>query len=376
MSQRDYYDVLGVDRSASAAEIKKSYRKLAMELHPDRNPGNTEAETKFKAAAEAYGVLSEPAKRQKYDQFGHAAFSGGGGGGGFQGQGFSNINDIFDQFGDIFGGGLGDLFGRGRRGGSQGPRAGRDLRIALELTLDEIHSGTEKRVSLKRFEQCEGCTGSGAEGGAKPITCQTCGGAGQVRRSQGFFTMNSPCSACRGQGKVIQNPCKACRGAGKVQSKQEIDLNIPKGVEEGVQLRVSGEGDAGDPGGPRGDLYCVIHEQEHPIFQRHGADLIAEFPFSFSQLTLGEKVEVPTLTGRVEMVIPPGTQSGKVFRLRGQGLPAMQSSGMGDQLVRVFIEVPSKVTTRQKELLKEFSAIEDEKSGNKSFFEKIAGYFD
>jgi molecular chaperone DnaJ len=187
--------------------------------------------------------------------------------------------------------------------------------------------------------------------------------------------MNSPCSACRGQGKVIQNPCKSCRGAGKVQSKQEIDLNIPKGVEEGVQLRVSGEGDVGEPGAPRGDLYCVIHEQEHQIFQRHGADLIAEFPFSFSQLTLGEKVEVPTLTGRVEMVIPPGTQSGKVFRLRGQGLPAMQSSGMGDQLVRVFIEVPSKVTARQRELLEEFSAIEDEKSGNKSFFEKIAGYF-
>ena len=241
MSQRDYYEVLGVDRSASDAEIKKSYRKLAMELHPDRNPGNAEAEVKFKAAAEAYGVLSEPAKRQKYDQFGHAAFSGGGGG--FQGQGFSNIDDIFAQFGDIFGGGLGDLFGRGRRGGAQGPRPGRDLRIALELTLDEIHSGTEKRVSLKRFEQCEGCTGTGAEGGAKPVTCQACGGAGQVRRSQGFFTMNSPCSACRGQGKVIQNPCKSCRGAGKVQSKQEIDLNIPKGVEEGVQLRVSGEGD-------------------------------------------------------------------------------------------------------------------------------------
>lgn len=373
MSQRDYYEVLGVDRSASDAEIKKSYRKLAMELHPDRNPGNAEAEVKFKAAAEAYGVLSEPAKRQKYDQFGHAAFSGGGGG--FQGQGFSNIDDIFAQFGDIFGGGLGDLFGRGRRGGAQGPRPGRDLRIALELTLDEIHSGTEKRVSLKRFEQCGDCNGTGGENGAQPVTCQVCNGTGQVRRSQGFFTMNSPCSACRGLGKVIEKPCKTCRGAGKVQSKQEIDLNIPKGVEEGVQLRVSGEGDVGEPGAPRGDLYCVIHEQEHQIFQRHGADLIAEFPFSFSQLTLGEKVEVPTLTGRVEMVIPPGTQSGKVFRLRGQGLPAMQSSGMGDQLVRVFIEVPSKVTARQRELLEEFSAIEDEKSGNKSFFEKIAGYF-
>ena len=374
MSQRDYYEVLGVARNASPEEVKKKYRKLAMELHPDRNKDNPEAEAKFKEAAEAYDVVGDAEKRQRYDQFGHQAFAGGGGG--FQGQRFTNIEDIFEAFGDIFGGGLGDIFGGGRRGGrGRGPRAGRDLRIALELTLDEIHSGTEKRISLKRYESCDDCKGSGGEGGAQPVTCQACGGAGQVRRSQGFFTMASPCPSCRGQGKTIDKPCKPCRGAGKIQSAQEIDIRVPKGVEEGVQLRIAGEGDVGDPGAPRGDLYCVIHEEEHPIFQRHGPDLIAEFPFSYTQLTLGDKVEVPTLTGRVEMSIPAGTQSGKVFRLRGQGLPAMETGRTGDQLVRVFIEVPSKVTARQRELLEEFAKIEDESSGNKSFFEKITGIF-
>jgi len=371
MSQRDYYEVLGIPRNAAQDEIKKSYRKLAMELHPDRNKDNPDAEAKFKEAAEAYDVLGDSEKRQRYDQFGHQAFSGGG----FQGQRFTNIEDIFEAFGDIFGGGLGDLFGGGRRRGARGPRPGRDLRIALELTLDEIHTGTEKRVSLKRYESCGDCKGTGGEGGAQPVSCETCGGAGQVRRSQGFFTMASPCPTCRGQGKTVDKPCKPCRGAGKIQSTQEIDIQVPKGVEEGIQLRIGGEGDAGDPGAPRGDLYCVIHEREHPIFQRHGPDLIAEFPFSFTQLTLGDKVEVPTLTGRVEMTIPAGTQSGKVFRLRGQGLPAMEGGRTGDQLVRVFIEIPSKITSRQKELLEEFAAIEDENSGNKSFFEKITGIF-
>lgn len=372
MSQRDYYEVLGVARNASPEEIKKKYRKLAMELHPDRNKDNPEAEAKFKEAAEAYDVIGDAEKRQRYDQFGHQAFAGGGAG---PGAGFSNIEDIFEAFGDIFGGGLGDMFGGGRRGRARGPRAGRDLRIALKLSLDEIHSGTEKRVSLKRYESCGACKGTGAEGGAAPVTCPTCGGTGQVRRSQGFFTMASPCPTCRGQGKIIENPCKSCRGNGKVQSNQEIDIRVPKGVEEGVQLRIQGEGDVGDPGAPRGDLYCVIHEEEHPIFQRHGPDLIAEFPFSFTQLALGDKVEVPTLTGRVEMAIPAGTQSGKVFRLRGQGLPGMETGRMGDQLVRVFIEVPSKVSSRQRELLEEFAKIENENAGNKSFFEKITGIF-
>lgn len=374
MSQRDYYEVLGVARSAKPEEIKKSYRKLAMELHPDRNKDNPGAEVKFKEAAEAYDVLGNAEKRQRYDQFGHQAFAGGAGGG-FQGQRFTNIEDIFEAFGDIFGGGLGDLFGRGRRGPARGPRPGRDLRIALELTLQEIQTGTEKRVSLKRYESCSSCKGTGGEDGAQPISCQTCGGVGQVRRSQGFFTMASPCPACRGQGKTIDKPCKPCRGAGKIQSAEEINIQVPKGVEDGVQLRIGGEGDVGDPGAPRGDLYCVIQEQEHPIFQRHGPDLIAEFPFSYSQLTLGAKVEVPTLNGRVEMTIPAGTQSGRILRLRGQGLPAMEGSSVGDQLVRVFIEVPSLVTARQRELLEEFAAIEDETSGHQSFYEKIRGIF-
>lgn len=374
MSQRDYYEVLGVARGAQPDEIKRSYRKMAMELHPDRNKDNPAAVEKFKEAAEAYDVLGNAEKRQRYDQFGHQAFAGGAGGG-FQGQRFSNIEDIFEAFGDVFGGGLGDLFGGSRRRSARGPRPGRDLRIALELTLVEIHTGTEKRVSLKRYEACDSCKGSGGEDGAKPVNCTTCGGAGQVRRSQGFFTMASPCPTCRGQGKTVDKPCKPCRGAGKIQSTEEITIQVPKGVEDGIQLRISGEGDVGDPRAPRGDLYCVIQEQEHPIFQRHGPDLIAEFPFSYTQLTLGAKVEVPTLTGRVEMTIPAGTQSGKVFRLRGQGLPALERSSVGDQLVRVFIEVPSKVTERQRELLEEFATIEAETSGNQSFYEKIKGIF-
>jgi len=375
MSQRDYYEVLGVARDASAEEIKKSYRKLAMELHPDRNKDNPEAETKFKEAAEAYDIIGDSEKRQRYDQFGHQAFAGGGAGG-FQGQRFTNIEDIFEAFGDIFGGGLGDLFGGGRRASSRGPRQGRDLRIELDVTLKEIHSGTAKKITLKRYEACGGCSGTGGEDGAQPVTCPTCQGAGQVRRSQGFFTMASPCPACGGQGKTIDKPCKSCRGAGKVQSEgQEITINIPKGMGAGDQLRMTGEGDVGDPGAPRGDLYCNILEVEHPIFERQGPDLIAEFPISFTQLTVGEKVEIPTLTGRAVLTIPAGTQSGKVFRLRGQGLPVMNSSQAGSLYVRVFIEIPPKVTSRQKELLEEFAAIEDEKSGNKSFFEKITSIF-
>ncbi|MCH2107446.1 MAG: molecular chaperone DnaJ, partial [Planctomycetes bacterium] len=281
MSQRDYYEVLGVARNASPDEIKKKYRKLAMELHPDRNKDNPEAESKFKEAAEAYDVIGDPEKRQRYDQFGHQAFAGGAAG---PGPGFSNIEDIFEAFGDIFGGGLGDIFGGGRRGRGRGPRPGRDLRIALELSLNEIHSGTEKRVSLKRYESCGDCKGTGGEGGAAPVTCQACGGAGQVRRSQGFFTMASPCPSCRGQGKTIDKPCKPCRGAGKVQASQEIEIRVPKGVEEGVQLRIQGEGDVGDPGAPRGDLYCVIREAEHKVFQRSGPDVLTEVPFAFAQL--------------------------------------------------------------------------------------------
>lgn len=368
--KRDYYQVLGVERGAGVDEIKRAYRKLAMQFHPDRNPGDEEAERRFKEAAEAYDVLADDQKRAQYDQFGHAAFAGGG----FQGTRFTNVEDIFSAFSDIFGGSFGDLFGMGRRQ-PQGPRPGRHLRIVLDLSLEEIDQGVERVVALKRFEHCDSCQGSGSEGGKPPATCTTCKGAGQVRRSQGFFTMAGPCPSCRGAGRVIADPCRACGGQGKVQERREVTIQVPPGIEEGVQIRVAGEGDAGDPGASRGDVYCVIHEKEHKLFQRNGADLLCEVPFAFSELALGDKVEIPTLRGRAEMTIPAGTQSGKVFRLRGQGLPHLDRRGRGDQLVRVFVEIPTKLTERQKELLAEFAQIEQKSSGNKSFFDKIASLF-
>ncbi len=376
--KRDYYEVLGVERSASADEIKRAYRKLALKFHPDQNKDDPSAEGKFKEAAEAYDALSDPAKRSKYDQFGHQAFTQGGG---FPGGGrFTNVEDIFEAFGDIFGGGggggglFGDLFGgmRSRRGD---PRAGRDLKIVLDLTLEEVDAGVTKTIELKRQELCETCDGSGAKKGTSPVACSACGGRGQVHRSQGFFTMATTCPQCRGAGKIIESPCVDCRGNGRIAEKSPVELQVPAGIEDGMRIRVTGAGDAGAPGGPRGDLYVVIREVEHNVFQRSGPDLITEVPCAFAQLALGDKVEIPTLRGRVEMSIPAGTQTGKVFRLRGQGLPHLEGRGRGDQLVRVFVETPKKLTDRQKELLTEFASIEEEQSGSKSFFEKIADYF-
>jgi len=373
--KRDYYEVLGVSRNADADEIKRAYRKLALKHHPDQNRGDEGAEKKFKEAAEAYDVLGDPPKREQYDRFGHAAF---GPGGQYSGPTFTNIEDIFAHFGDIFGGGggiFGDLFGGGGRSGRSSARRGRDLKIVLELTLEEIDQGVEKTVALRRLEHCPSCEGSGAKPGTGRKTCATCGGRGQVARNAGFFTMASTCPACRGAGQVIESPCADCNGAGAVQTKAEVKIEIPAGVEEDMRMRVTGEGDVGDRSAPRGDLYCVIREKEHKLFQRSGPDVITEVPFSFAQLALGDKVEIPTLRGRVEMNVPVGTQSGKVFRLRGQGLPRFEGRGRGDQLVRVFVDVPRKLNDRQKELLAEFDSIEKEKSGEKSFFEKILNYF-
>ncbi len=372
--KRDYYEVLGVGRDASPDEIKRAYRKLALKHHPDQNKGDPSAETRFKEAAEAYDVLADAEKRKRYDQFGHAGL----GQGGFGGAGrFTNVEDIFEAFGDIFGGGggiFGDLFGA-RRGNRGGPRPGRDLRIVLDLDLEEIDQGVERTISIKRQEACGSCKGSGAKPGTSPIQCATCAGRGQVHRSQGFFTMASPCPRCHGAGRVIESPCAECSGAGRTTQKADITISVPAGVEENMRIRVSGAGDSGEPGAPRGDLYCVIQEKEHKVFQRSGSDVMTEVPFSFAQLSLGDKVEIPTLRGRVEMSIPAGTQSGKVFRLRGQGLPAVEGRGRGDQLVRVFVEVPKKLTDRQKELLREFAEIEVKNSGSRSFFEKIVDYF-
>lgn len=373
--KRDYYEVLGVDKTASAEDIKKAYRKLALKHHPDRNPGDKDAEAKFKEAAEAYDVLGDEQKRRNYDQFGHRAFDAGG----FQGQRFENMEDIFAAFGDVFGGGVfGDLFGggggAGRRGRS-GPQRGRDLKIVLDLSLEEIDQGVERTVVLKRQDSCKTCSGSGAKPGTSRTSCAACGGRGQVHRSQGFFAMVTPCPRCQGAGQVTESPCGVCRGAGAETVKAEIPIRIPAGIEEGVRLRVTGEGDAGEPGAPRGDLYVVVRELEHKIFQRSGSDVITEIPVSFTQMALGDSVEIPTLRGRAEMVIPAGTQSGKVLRLRGQGLPVLEGRGRGDQHVRVFVEVPKKVTERQRELLTEFAELERKSSGNRSFFDKIVSYF-
>ena len=371
--KRDYYDVLGVERSASEEEIKRAYRKKALEFHPDRNKSDPAAETKFKEAAEAYDVLSDGEKRARYDQFGHAGLGQGFGAGGGR---FTNIEDIFEAFGDIFGGGLfGDLFG-GQRRTRGGKRPGRDLRIVLDLSLEDIDVGVERSISIKRAEHCETCGGNGAKPGTTPVVCATCAGRGQVHRSQGFFTMATACPRCRGSGKTIDSPCASCRGSGAAQQKSDIAIRVPAGVEGGMTIRVAGAGDVGEPGAPRGDLHCVIREKEHKVFQRSGTDLMTEVPFSFAQLALGDKVEIPTLRGKVEMGIPAGTQSGKVFRLRGQGLPGLDGRGRGDQLVRVFVETPRKLTERQKELLREFDKIDQELSGSRSFFERIVDYFD
>ncbi|MHC4262633.1 MAG: molecular chaperone DnaJ [Planctomycetota bacterium] len=375
--KRDYYEVLGLERGASADDIKRSYRKLAMQYHPDRNPDDPEAESKFKEAAEAYDVLSDDQKRAQYDQFGHAAFGPGGGGGG---QRFSNLEDIFDAFGDIFGGGggggiFGDLFGGGGRRRSQGPRKGRDLKIVLEMTLEEIDEGVEREITLKRHETCGSCSGTGGRDGAKPVQCGTCGGAGRVQRTQGFFAVQTPCPACQGQGQTISDPCTTCSGSGREAKEADVKIKVPAGIEDGMRIRVSGAADAGDPGAPRGDLYCIVREKEHPVFQRGGADLITEVPFSYTQLALGDKVEIPTLRGKVDMSVPAGTQPGRVFRLRGQGLPHLDGGGRGDQLVRVFVEVPKKLTERQRELLEELAELEGEERGSKSILERITDYF-
>jgi molecular chaperone DnaJ len=362
--KRDLYEVLGVARNASEEELKRAYRKLALQHHPDRNANNPQAEELFKEAAEAYEVLSDPPKRAQYDRHGHAAFENGMGG-----AGFGSVEDIFSAFGDMFGG----MFGAGGTRG--GPRRGRDLKIVLELELEEIARGVSRTVRVKRAESCGPCNGSGARAGTQATVCSTCSGRGQVLRNQGIFAMSSTCPSCRGAGKRIDSPCAECRGEGRRTQTADVEVHVPAGVEDGMRLRVNQAGDAGEPGAPRGDLYCVIAEREHKVFQRSGADIATEVPFSFTQLALGDTVEIPTLDGRAEMVIPAGTQAGKVFRLRGQGLPSLEGRGRGDQLVRAYVEVPRKLSERQRELLREFEALEGEKHGQKSFFERIREHF-
>ncbi len=377
-ASRDFYEVLGVSKSANADEIKRAYRKAAATNHPDRNPGDEEAERRFKEAAEAYEVLSNDQKRQLYDRVGHDAFqrSGGGGAGG-GGAGFADVEDIFNAFGGIFG----DLFGgqQGRGGGRSGPRVarGEHLRVRVELDLKEVAQGCDRVISLTRQETCTECAGSGAKAGSKPVPCGDCGGRGQRVQQQGFFRMQVVCPSCRGAGEVIRDRCAKCSGAGRVAGKVPITIPIPAGVEEGMQLQVRGEGNVGERGGPRGDLLCDLAFRDHPLFEREGSNLHMEAPISFSQAVLGTSFEIPLLAGKHKVEIPAGTQPGDVLKIRGEGLPHYQTQRRGDLLVHVQVEVPKKLTPRQSELIRELAELEHKQvsARQKSFLEKVKDLF-
>lgn len=349
MSKRDYYEILGVAKGTDPKDIKKAYRKKAMKYHPDRNPDDKEAEAKFKELSEAYEVLSDDRKRQAYDQYGHAGVEGqsGFGGGGQHG----SFSDIFgDVFGDIFGGAGA---GGGRRSSVQ---RGSDLRYDLELTLEEAVRGVERKIQVPTLVSCKTCDGSGAKKGTSPITCATCGGVGQVRMQQGFFSVQQTCPACNGQGKVIKDPCRDCSGRGVNRETKTLNVKIPAGVDTGDRIRLSGEGEAGSHGGPSGDLFVQMHVKKHAIFERDGANLYCEVPIGFAEAALGGELEVPTLDGRVKLKIPPETQTGKMFRLRGKGVKQVRGGAQGDLICRVLVETPVNLTAKQKELMKEFQA--------------------
>jgi molecular chaperone DnaJ len=340
----DYYEILGVAKSASEQEIKSAYRKMAMKYHPDRNPGNKEAEERFKQAAEAYAVLGDPEKRQRYDTYGHAGLGAGG---------FGFDPTIFQDFGDILGDffGFGDLFGRWRGG----PRRGADLRYNLDLTFEEAAFGTETHIQIPRLETCQTCQGSGAAPGTSPTTCNACGSTGQVTFQQGFFSVARTCGRCRGTGRVVTSQCKDCHGQGQVATERKLQIKIPAGVDSGSQLRIMGEGEAGTVGGPPGDLYVAVRVQEHPLFRREGAALFCEVPISITQAALGATLEVPTLDGTTRLTIPEGTQTAMTFRVRGQGVPHLGGKGRGDLHVTVRVVVPSRLSGEQRKLLEQLS---------------------
>ncbi|MBU0752110.1 MAG: molecular chaperone DnaJ [Gammaproteobacteria bacterium] len=350
MAKRDYYEVLGVNRDASDDEIKKAYRRLAMKHHPDRNPDNPKAEEHFKEAKEAYEILSEAQKRQAYDQFGHAGVDPSMGGG----QGGPGMGGFSDAFSDIFG----DIFGGGRAGGGGRSNVyrGADLRYNLEITLEEAARGTETRIRIPTMAECEACSGSGAKKGTSPSTCPTCGGHGQVRMQQGFFSIQQTCPKCHGTGRYVADPCGSCHGAGRVKQHKTLSVKIPAGVDEGDRIRLSSEGEPGVNGGPSGDLYVQIHLKPHAVFQRDHDDLHCEMPVSFTNAALGGEIEIPTLDGVAKLKVPAETQTGKVFRLRGKGIKGVRSIGHGDLLCHVVVETPVNLTDRQKELLRDFEA--------------------
>ncbi len=380
MAKRDYYDVLGVDRNASADDIKRSYRRLAIKYHPDKNPGDKEAEAKFKECAEAYEVLSDPDKRKRYDQFGHEGLRGAG----VHDYSHMNVNDIGDIFGDMFGDIFGDIFGgrRGRRAGAAGGQRatrGYDLETTVTLTLEEVAKGCEKTIEFTRQDNCTECGGSGVAKGKKPSPCTTCGGSGQVQRAGlgGFFQMVSTCPTCHGAGQVITDPCKKCKGKGQVPKKRKLSVKIPAGVHEGQGIRVGGEGEPGRMGGPRGDLYCYVRVKAHPFMMRDGSNLVVTVPLSFTQMALGATIDVPTLETTRQLKIPAGTQHGNIMRIRGEGLPDIRSGHKGDLLVQMVVEIPKKLSDEQEKLLRVYAETEkvDVHSESKSFFEKIRQHF-
>ena len=372
-SKRDYYEVLGVDRSASEDQIAEAYRKLALEHHPDRNPGDEDAVVKFKEAAEAFEVLSHAEKRARYDRFGHAGLEGPGGGA----PQFHDVADIFEAFGDIFGGGLFDgIFGgTGRRG--RRVRQGADVRSQIVLDLPEAARGVTKTVEIERPKKCPTCDGTGARPGTQPETCHYCGGRGQVIQSTGIFSLRSTCPSCGGGGSLIRDPCSDCRGSGFVLERVTRDVKIPAGVDTQTRLRLQGEGEPSPDGGPPGDCYCVITVKEHPLFKRDGQHLICQIPIAYSQAALGAKIEVPTLDGPEELEIPAGSQSGDLFRMAGHGMPIPRRRGRGDLIVQVLIEVPKKLTAEHKRILRELAEVENAHVSpeRKSFFSKVKDYF-
>lgn len=378
MAKRDFYEVLGIARGATPEEIKKAYRTKAKELHPDRNQDDPKAEGQFKEVNEAYECLKDEQKKAAYDRFGHAAFEGGMGtgprGGTAQGDFASAFSDVFeDLFGDFMG-------GRGGAGGGGRGRAqrGSDLRYNLRVTLEEAFSGIQKTINVPTAVACNVCNGSGAENGAEPVTCPTCGGMGKVRAQQGFFTVERTCPTCNGIGQMIKNPCKACAGAGRIEKERALSVNIPAGVETGTRIRLAGEGEAGMRGGPAGDLYIFIEVREHAIFQRDGVTLFCRIPVSVTTAALGGEVEVPTIDGgRSRVKVPAGSQTGKQMRLRSKGMPALRGGGSGDMLIEMAVETPVNLTSRQKELLREFERLsEDNNPEGTTFFSKVKNFWD
>jgi molecular chaperone DnaJ len=377
MAKRDFYEILGVAKGASEEEIKKSYRKLAMKYHPDRNPDNKEAEEKFKEVKEAYEMLTNPEKREAYDRYGHAGVDPNMGGGGGFGGGAGGFGDAFgDIFGDIFGGGRG-----GRSAGGPQVYRGADLRYNLEITLEQAANGFDTTIRVPSWDKCDTCHGSGAKPGTQPVTCTTCAGHGQVRMQQGFFSIQQTCPKCHGSGKMIPEPCPSCSGAGRIKRNKTLEVKIPAGIDNGMRIRSTGNGEPGTNGGPSGDLYVEIHIKPHAVFQREGDDLHCEMPISFTKAAIGGEIEVPTLTGKVTFTVPEGTQTGKTFRLKGKGIKGVRSGYAGDLFCHMIVETPVKLTEKQKDLLREFERMTVEGGAkhspqSKGWMDKVKDFFE